>query len=428
MIFGKKGWRLYFCFCILFFFCAGLFIRRGIKVSLVQVKRQDVEESFREIAIVKGGEDQNLLSSVTGNVVELLVKEGDYVEAGEIVARIDPENYQDAIQLHNYAILAYKAQIAEAKSKEQNNKDDMEGVLKRLEVQAKDLETQIAKWQKEDARSAELFSTGDISQAEREEIQLRLENIKNQKKEVDIRISQEKKNKEKIYSQNTEKQVLAQIAVEEEHIRQLEKKIAKCEIHAPEAGYISGCYMEQGLAITEGQMLLTIKRKEGHRAELKVLSSYESSLKPGDAIRITRKFLGREEVFPGKINSIFNYGEKELSPLGLEEYKVKILVEWEEDYFCKPGTDVEVEFLRYSKKNVLTIPISSVFQVQNQDYVFVLRKGKAKELPVKLAYKGQKVYVLEEGGQKEGMSLKEGDKIIEDVNTPGLADGKHCRI
>ena len=79
MIFGKKGWRLYFCFCILFFFCAGLFIRRGIKVSLVQVKRQDVEESFREIAIVKGGEDQNLLSSVTGNVVELLVKESNYI-------------------------------------------------------------------------------------------------------------------------------------------------------------------------------------------------------------------------------------------------------------------------------------------------------------------------------------------------------------
>lgn len=427
ILFGKKGWRLWLCFCVLFLFCTVIFLRRGLKVSLVQVERQDVEESFTEIAVVKEGEDQNIISSVAGNVVELMVKEGDFVEAGEVLARVDPENYQDAIQLHQYAIQSYKAQIAETKTKEQNNKEDMEEALKRLEVQAKDLEAQIAKWQKEDVRSAELFAAGDITQAEREEIQLRLENIKNQKKEVEIQISREKKNKEKSYSQNTEEQVLAQIAGEEERIRQLKKKIEKCEIYAPEEGYISACFLEKGIPINEGQRLFTIKRKEGHKAELKILSSYESSLKPGDTVRIKRKFLGREEIFPGIIKNIFNFGEKEISPLGLEEYKVKVLVEWEESYPCKTGTDVEVEFLRYSQKNVLTIPISSVFQEKNQDYVFIIHQGKAKKLPVKLSYKGQRVYVLEEQDQKEEFSLKEGDKIIEDVNTSELIEGIRCR-
>lgn len=67
-------------------------------VDLVEVALQDVQPSILASGTLAFRNEVNLTSEVTGKVSSLLVKEGDTVEAGQVLLRLDPELYDNAIE------------------------------------------------------------------------------------------------------------------------------------------------------------------------------------------------------------------------------------------------------------------------------------------------------------------------------------------
>ncbi|HET8816776.1 MAG TPA: efflux RND transporter periplasmic adaptor subunit, partial [Pseudidiomarina sp.] len=65
-----------------------------IPVATQQVQLNAITSSFRTTATLEAREETDVVSKANGLVEEVLVEEGDYVQKGQILARIRDEEYQ----------------------------------------------------------------------------------------------------------------------------------------------------------------------------------------------------------------------------------------------------------------------------------------------------------------------------------------------
>lgn len=71
-------------------------IVRSVKIETVVRADSLLEKSFP--GIITGGGEINLAFRVAGPIAQIAVKEGDYVRAGQLIARIDPRDYEVQLQ------------------------------------------------------------------------------------------------------------------------------------------------------------------------------------------------------------------------------------------------------------------------------------------------------------------------------------------
>lgn len=67
---------------------------RGVPVEAVYVSKGTVRASFQASAILEADEETDVIARVSGIVEEVLVEEGDYVEQGQALARIESARYR----------------------------------------------------------------------------------------------------------------------------------------------------------------------------------------------------------------------------------------------------------------------------------------------------------------------------------------------
>jgi len=87
-----------------------------VPVEVAQPYRQDIFAKYDATAIVTSDADAPVLARVAGEVVELLVEEGDTVKAGQVLARLDGERLR-------LEMLAAKANLAKARKEYKRNVD-----------------------------------------------------------------------------------------------------------------------------------------------------------------------------------------------------------------------------------------------------------------------------------------------------------------
>ena len=89
---------------VLILLAAGILYRQSgkVKVDDTTVTRRQVEDWYQENGVLHTGETYSLISQVSGEILEICKQENDPVEAGEVLLRIDPRDYE------------YEKQIAEA--------------------------------------------------------------------------------------------------------------------------------------------------------------------------------------------------------------------------------------------------------------------------------------------------------------------------
>lgn len=70
----------------------------GIEVELATVAEQDVRPTILASGTLAYRNEVNLTSEVVAKVTDILVREGDVVERGQLLLRLDPETYRNAIE------------------------------------------------------------------------------------------------------------------------------------------------------------------------------------------------------------------------------------------------------------------------------------------------------------------------------------------
>ncbi len=89
-----------------------------IKVSVAKADKKNIVESVSANGKIQPEVEVKISSDVSGEIKELYVKEGDSVLAGKLLARIDPELYQSALDRSEATLNNSRANFANSKARQ----------------------------------------------------------------------------------------------------------------------------------------------------------------------------------------------------------------------------------------------------------------------------------------------------------------------
>jgi multidrug efflux pump subunit AcrA (membrane-fusion protein) len=163
-----------------------------------------------------------------------------------------------------------------------------------------------------------------------------------------------------------------------------------------------GDYVTGLMESTQPTYLMTIADLSHLVVKMKISEMDILKLKEGMQVNVTVEALGKEPI-PAKVTLISPQAEKDRNDLKSFKVEVSLL---KVDPRLKPGMTARVDGLLESRKQVLKLPLSAVFE-EGQDSVAYLSdaKGKPKRVVVKLGLRNETDAEVTSG-------LKEGDKLM----------------
>ncbi|MPM16491.1 Macrolide export protein MacA [bioreactor metagenome] len=324
-----------------------------IKVAVENVSPRDITETVSASGKIQPVREVKLSPDVSGEIVELLVKEGDRVKQGQVLARVKPDIYQA-----NYE------QIAANVNSQKANLSNSEARLAQTEAQFLNTESSYN-------RNKTLFEQGVISQAEFDGAQAQYDVAKAEVQAAKQTVNAAKYN---VYS--------AQASMSE-----ASKNLSRTTIVAPVDGTISTLNVEVGERVAgasqfgSGTEILRI----ADMAEMEVSASVNENevvrLSLGDTAIVdvdaypNRKFKGVVTEIGNSANvsgistdqvsnfdvtiQILSSSYADMIPKGAVDYSP-----------FRPGMSASVEILTEKVSQVLSVPVQSVTTRDESDNLF----------------------------------------------------------
>src|SRR5665647_422659 len=86
-------------------------------VEIQAISKRDIIQTVTASGKIYPEEEVKISSDVSGEIINLNVKEGDMVKKGQLLARIKPESYQANVEQSEAQLDNTKAQLSTAKSR-----------------------------------------------------------------------------------------------------------------------------------------------------------------------------------------------------------------------------------------------------------------------------------------------------------------------
>ena len=408
----------------------------GTKVERAVVVKEHVEDFYTEEGVLSGGRQYRIIAEVSGPVKEIDAKENAKVKKGEVLLQIDSSDYEHEKYKADCVVSGYEAQLEASRIgrvMQSSPKEYLEELGR--ELSARESAYRAVKTVYEGSRA--LYEAGSISRTEMEQRKaeyqsslLSLEQVRNRYEESSRVFSElkeegisEAKINERFY-QSEEKQLEMLIETGKHQAAQLDEKIAKCVITAPEDGVITELTSEELTVIQAGQEVAAMTGTGKMTAEADVLTNIAPYLNEGDPAEIVLKLRGKDLTFAGHICQVYDFAKPGVSSLGLSEYRVHVIVELDkgenEELSGIDGYDVHVKFRLFDCEDCLTVPSGAVYQADGESYVYRIEGNVARKQNVEVVYQSGSGCVIGEG-------LSEGEEVIAEVDTEGVWDGAKVR-
>jgi RND family efflux transporter MFP subunit len=281
---------------------------------------------------------------VSGKIKELTIEEGQHVNQGDLLAKLDDREYTlnlesaEAARLKNLSELLLESQFSE--------QADIE--------QTVDLE-KIEKAEKEHDRKRQLYREGKISEGEFEEAY----------REYELALIESGQKKDEVIA------AAKYLTQSEIDVKKARLNLEKTNIRAPFSGIITDIKVSLEEHVSGGTELFTLVNIEKIQVEAKVLESEISKMKVGREVEL--KF----SAYPDRI---FQGTVKAISPVVNPVDKTcKVFIDApnprEE---IKPGMHAEVEIVADIYEDRLLVPQEAILHRGGRKLVFVYQDGLAK--------------------------------------------------
>lgn len=313
----------------------------SIKVITTFTAINDITESISANGKIQPEIDVIINSDVAGQIVELLVKEGDTVSKGTLLLRINPDLFESALSRVEAALNNARAALSTAKARySQAN-------------------AQYVQAQKSFDRSTSLHQSGAISDSEYEQAVSSFEVAKAEVEAAEQNVEAAKFN----------------IASAQATRNEASDNLKRTSIFAPSDGVVSGLIKEKGESVLGTQQMqpteiMHISDLNSMQVDVDVNESDIIRLSLGDTALIeVDAYLERK--FKGVVTEIANAAQN-ISALSTDQVtnfsvKIKILKSSYQDLISespswpfRPGMSATVEILTGTGRNLLTVPIEAV--------------------------------------------------------------------
>ncbi|MBK6610205.1 MAG: efflux RND transporter periplasmic adaptor subunit [Sphingobacteriales bacterium] len=326
------------------------------KVAVEKVERRSIIETVAATGKVYPELEVKVSADVSGEVVELLVQEGDSVKAGQLLAKINPDLYESAIERAEAAVNASKSGKANA-----------EVGIDQVKANRKQLETQLANAQKTLKRSQQLLNEKVIAQVELDNAELAVKNIEQQIAALDAQLNATFKSIEGAgYN----------VKSAEATLKEARDSYKRTTIYAPMSGIVSKLGVEKGERVVgttqmSGTEILRIANFANIEVRVDVSENDILRVNIGDTATVEvdayldRKFKG---VVTEIANSAKELGLGAVSTNQITNFTVhvRLLPNSYADLYkefkfpFRPGMSASVDIQTKKLNNVLTVPIQAV--------------------------------------------------------------------
>ena len=360
----------------------------GTEVETSMVKEITLTETVSATGKIQPEIEVKISSEVSGEIIELPVKEGQAVKKGDLLVRVNPDLYQSGLSRSAASLSTAKAGLNQS------------------EAQLKEAKANYD-------RNRKLFDKGVISRSEWDKITSAYE----------VAVASKQSAYFGVQSANAT-------------VTEAKDNLNRTTIYAPVDGTISKLDAELGERVVgtqqmTGTEILRVANLNNMEVEVDVNENDIVKIDIGDAAEIeVDAYLKRK--FKGTVTSISNSASSDLTADQVTNFKVKvrILKESYEDMVqgkpanfspFRPGMTATVDIITESKSNILAVPISAV--VIKSDTTAV-KKDILKELEEK-----EKEKEAGNSGKKfECVFVKVGDKAVLKPVKTGIQDDTNIEI
>lgn len=378
--------------------------RTNVTPQAVPVRRGRIADVVSELGTLEPLSKVEIIVEESGKVAEVLVKEGDQVEKGQLLLRLDTTD----LEITRSQILAQlkSAQI------------DLEEILaepSEVELRSKEAQYTEALLSYEEARKAlarneKLFASGAISQEE-------LEASRNEvaRREKTLRVAQaELEETRKKPKQGSVERARARIEEIEASLRSLERRIEKAQVRSPLSGLVlavnveEGDFVSSGTSASGGTTPVVVADLSTMKVDVPVNEVDIPRVKAGQTARITLDaFPG--ETFEGTVVSIAYQGKKTENVV---TYDTTVHLANPEN-LLRAGMTANVEIVIEEKEDALLVPVSAVKEEGGKAFVFVKNtQGQSERREVALGVRSDTFAEVVSG-------VREGEEVF--MTPPGEA-------
>lgn len=371
------------------------------------VTRGTVRKVLEETGIIKSqvGAIVKIGARATGTVNQMLVKVGDRVRKGELVARIDDREL--------------RAQLVEAEAGLASSRAELARVEKVYPLQIAEAEANLAAAQSQGdylaanaKRLEQLLAEGFVSRDE-------AENAKEKAAAQQAQAKAARATVERLQGEFTEARKKAALAVDQAraNVDSLRIRISYTTIHSPLDGVVSQVTAQEGETIVAGlQVANLITVLDTSRLEMWVYvdETDVGQVKPGQPVEFSvDAYPGK--TFHGTIKTI--YPEPEIRD-NIVYYQALVGISAEQAELLRPEMTTQVQIVVAQKDDVLLIPNSALKWVDDRQQIFVQEAdGKVRRVKPQLGLAGL-THSEVTGG------LEAGDKVATEITLPGQAAAK----
>jgi HlyD family secretion protein len=383
----------------------------GTKVATEKVVKRTITQSVSANGKIQPEKDIKISPYISGEVIELTVKEGDQVKQGALLAKIDPEIYVSIYDQSVASLNTQKAQEANAHARQAQLKAQFDQAKQNFDRQQK------------------LFSQNVISQSEFDQANAAYEVAKAQMAagDQDIRAAE------------------FMVISSEAGLKKAKEDLTRTAIFAPNDGTVSKLSVEKGERVTgasqfsSGTEIMRIANLNEMEAQVEVNENDIVRVSLGDTALIevdaylNRKFKGvvtelatSANTTGTSVDQVTNFNVKIHL---LKSSYADLMDPARPDYSpFRPGMSATVEIQTETARDVLTVPIQAVTTRMEKD---TLNKINEKNKQKKAEGEDNVEYV---GAQKKNEGIQEcvfiySDGTAKKVNVKtGIQDNTYIQI
>jgi len=376
-------------------------------VEIATVETTSIDQLVSATGKIYPETEIKLSSEVSGEIIELPVREGQQVSKGDLLVRLNPDLIQSSLSQSQAAMQNAQAQHTQAKANE--------------------MKAEIAF-----NRNKSLFEKGVISASEWEAI------------ETDYKVA-------KASVSSAYYNVQSALA----NVKQAQDNLARTTIYSPMDGTVSMLSSELGERVVgtaqmTGTEILRIADLLRMEVEVEVNENDIVKVSLGDKTKINVDAYPRRQ-FTGEVTEIANSADANLQADQVTNFKVKVkvlpesyedLLEGQPENFSpfRPGMTATVDIVTMQVPNALAVPIGAIVMKGKEDFkeqkpelkedtdkvesVFVFNNNKVALRQVETGIQDSKNIEITKG-------LQEGDKIVVGpyaTVTRTLRDGQEVEI
>jgi RND family efflux transporter MFP subunit len=310
---------------------------RVITVATVAPFKRDLDIRLTYTADITPNQVVNLFSRVDGYIAKVYVEKGDLVKVNQLLIEIDHADYRHAVNQAKANLAAARARVSQQDASVRNTTL----TLNRMQVLIKD----------------QFVSQQDLDNAQvaHDTAAAALDSLRAQVQQMDVALAQ------------------------------AETNLAYSYIRAPFAGYVAernldlGSYVSgtTGGTSTMSRGILTLHEIQTVRILIEVVEKDVPLIRVGQQAEV-RAEAYPDRVFEGTVTRVVQALNRATRTMTIEVDLPN------KDHVLKGGMFARVEVLVGTHRNAIQIPIDAVSRLEDSQYVYIVRDGKAQRVPVEI--------------------------------------------